>query len=314
MSSPRIEIKPENTEPDEGAEFSWETARPVFETCALDAGGREGDAVGRLRVLATRFDDQRSRESRRPTRSGDRDHYMLQLFTAGGVIGECDGAYSHVSVGDICFRDLARPFDCIGVPSTATSLRLPREALDRGLGAFDLHGHVLPAREPTTRLLAGFMVSLSAMAQEIGGLETTHVEAATVELIVSIYSRTGARRTVKAPAQGLGLRARVASFIDAHLDEPSLRPELLMRRFQLSRARLYRLFPEAGGVASAIRNRRLDAAFRELSGGTGRSITTLAHDLGFSSSSQFSRAFRARFNCSPRDVTGKATARFPAAR
>jgi AraC-like DNA-binding protein len=77
-----------------------------------------------------------------------------------------------------------------------------------------------------------------------------------------------------------------------------------MRRFQISRAHLYRVLALDGGVAGSIRNRRLDAAYREIASGreASRSITEIAFHFGFSNSSQFARAFRERFSVSPTEA------------
>ena len=80
--------------------------------------------------------------------------------------------------------------------------------------------------------------------------------------------------------------------------------EELMREFDVSRTHLYRIFADKGGLASAIRERRLDAAFHRLrrAEAIDISITDVALDLGFSSSAQFARAFRARFAMSPSEA------------
>lgn len=100
------------------------------------------------------------------------------------------------------------------------------------------------------------------------------------------------------------LRRRVLDFITANLAEPKLGPAFLMRRFQISRAHLYRMFQMDGGVASVIRDKRLDAAYRQLLQRSSQtlSITEIAYDLGFSSSGHFLRAFQARFGVTPSEA------------
>ncbi|MDO8978200.1 MAG: helix-turn-helix transcriptional regulator, partial [Afipia sp.] len=92
-----------------------------------------------------------------------------------------------------------------------------------------------------------------------------------------------------------------------------LGPAMLMSRFRVSRAQHYRMFAADGGVATLVRERRLEAAYREIMrpDSASRSITEIAHDLGFSSSGQFLRAFRARFAMTPSEAreTGQALAR-----
>jgi AraC-like DNA-binding protein len=101
------------------------------------------------------------------------------------------------------------------------------------------------------------------------------------------------------------LRQQLLEFIEANLYERELGPALLMQRHQVSRAHLYRIFADDGGIAKIIRDKRLDAAYREIALGAktaGKSITDVALRLGFSNSSQFARAFQRRFSMTPREA------------
>lgn len=55
-------------------------------------------------------------------------------------------------------------------------------------------------------------------------------------------------------------------------------------------------------VSEWIMNARLQRAHERLARGEGRSITDVAYDMGFNSSSHFSTQFRRRFGLSPREV------------
>ncbi|MRX37232.1 AraC family transcriptional regulator [Aminobacter sp. MDW-2] len=102
----------------------------------------------------------------------------------------------------------------------------------------------------------------------------------------------------------LGRKGGVLQFIDANLHRPDLDLALLMQQFRVSRAHLCRMFAGDGGVRAVIRDRRLNAAYRQLLSHQGKtgSITSIAHRLGFSSSNQFLRAFREQFGVTPSEV------------
>jgi AraC-like DNA-binding protein len=70
----------------------------------------------------------------------------------------------------------------------------------------------------------------------------------------------------------------------------------------LSRAKLYCLFVEFGGVQHYIRDRRLDAVLRDICQRRDLSISAAAHRYGFSNDRQFQRAFRARFGTTAKDA------------
>ncbi|MGI6854426.1 helix-turn-helix domain-containing protein [Mesorhizobium sp. 1B3] len=130
------------------------------------------------------------------------------------------------------------------------------------------------------------------------------VEDAAIALLVAGLSRVRALDAVDDPSLIHILRRRVLEFIDANLSQPELGPAALLRRFNVSRAHLYRMFANDGGVAKVIREKRLDAAYRELTkpGNSTRSITEIAYGCGFSGNTQFLRAFRARFGMTPTDA------------
>lgn len=231
---------------------------------------------------------------------------MIQLFLHGQTEGDCEGGEYRAGPGDIWIRDLARPFDSAVSLGATITLVLPRERIERRLGGHVPHGYVLLAGDPLTRLLADFLTSLSELAPELDQADADALEDAAIDLIATVVLRKNPALATEAPAVGRVLRPRVLAFIDQHLFEPTLGPKVLLERFQVSRTHLYRMLEDDGGVVSVIRNRRLDAALRELSkrNPAARSITALSHDLGFSGSSQFTRAFRAKFDCTPTDVLG----------
>ena len=101
----------------------------------------------------------------------------------------------------------------------------------------------------------------------------------------------------------VGRLERIRQTVRAHLQSPLLGPQMLCRHVGMSRSNLYRLLESEGGVASYIQRHRLMEARSRLSDiRNTQSIAAMAHDLCFTDSSSFSRAFRAMFGLSPGDV------------
>lgn len=100
------------------------------------------------------------------------------------------------------------------------------------------------------------------------------------------------------------LFTRLCEYIDGHLNEDDLTVDRLCFHFGLSRASLYRMFDPIGGVATHIRNRRLDRAFGALLAPASRRdcIGLIAERYGFRNEETFARAFKARFHVSPREL------------
>ena len=112
-----------------------------------------------------------------------------------------------------------------------------------------------------------------------------------------------AQRAGAASRYGVHRRELVAALelMEHHVGEPFDRAELA-RRVGLSPRQLDRLFRAHLGVSPMRRYRqiRLERA-QDLLRQTARSVTEVAHACGFPGSSQFSRAYRARFGRSPRE-------------
>ena len=247
---------------------------------------------------------------------GGLDNYMVQLLGAGSTRGEVDGGGVSAGPGDIRILDLARTPESGVDADGRITVTVPRAELERRLGQRGLHGQVLKAEWPMTRLISDYLAGLARVADRLTSQQGFAVQDGLVTLLA------GALRGMEAPgderSSGLTLapRTRILDFIDGNIGNPELGPELLMRRFRVSRAHLYRILATEGGVAKAVRDRRLDAAYRELSLGRkpASTITEISYRLGFSSSNQFLRAFRGRFGATPSEVRRASTEPGPATR
>jgi len=301
-----IFLSTDQIEPALRNEFWRAVSRPVFDVLPAEAGGALRGSVlarpiGRLTIAATHFNGQLYRRDRQIIVGGGLDHYLLQLIVAGTMKADCDGTSISAGPGDICLFDLARTYTSDAEPGVRITLAIPRERIDGAAGGRTVHGLLLGSASPLTRLLRGLILDLHQDAGEIGAADAAGAEMATVDFISAIV----ANKVLKsADAPERTLRQHMLGFIDAHMAEPELGTAMLMRQFQISRAHLYRVFAADGGVATVIRERRLDAAYRRLKSEEDRShsITELAYALGFTSSGQFSRAFRTRFGASPREI------------
>ncbi|HEY9568748.1 MAG TPA: helix-turn-helix transcriptional regulator, partial [Thalassobaculum sp.] len=102
--------------------------------------------------------------------------------------------------------------------------------------------------------------------------------------------------------------------IDASLSDAGLTPDLLAQQLGVSRAKLYRMFEPVGGIAQYIRDRRLRRAMLELRDVEFRHhpIYEIALRAGFSSETTFGRAFRQRYEITPREARQQVTDPRPA--
>ena len=97
---------------------------------------------------------------------------------------------------------------------------------------------------------------------------------------------------------------RARQRIAEHLRDPELSPARVARLSGVSRTRLYEMFEPFGGVLAYIREQRLRLALRMLIDHRFAEwpISAVASACGFANDSAFSRAFRARFGTTARDM------------
>ena len=102
------------------------------------------------------------------------------------------------------------------------------------------------------------------------------------------------------PSLGLVLR----DYLDDNLIRRDLSVEHLVERFQCSRATLYRLFKDDGGIKRYLTDQWLARSFHDLAvpGPSGQRVKDVAESWGFSNPSHFNRLFRQRFDIKPSDV------------
>lgn len=93
----------------------------------------------------------------------------------------------------------------------------------------------------------------------------------------------------------------IRKYIEAHLGDQTLLPAKICSLFNLSRATLYRMFEDDGGVRRYIQDRRLHCAIWDLADGgikRGR-LTHVSEKWGFSSNANFNRAVKLAFSMPP---------------
>jgi len=176
---------------------------------------------------------------------------------------------------------------------------LARESVPAALLAIEPHGLVFPRRSGAARLIGAAMQELYAQADH---LTVSEAEAA-IEGIVALTTAFARARLAGDEADHVKSRRKAAlDYIDAHLGNEQLGPDEIAEAAHVSRASLYRLLAAQGGIRAVLLERRLDEALRLLLADNNdeRSLTEVAKRCGFGGTSQFSRAFRARFGLPPR--------------
>ncbi len=242
-----------------------------------------------------------SRTGRRIRRDG-LDHYMLMVTRAGAWSAELDGVKLDAPGAEVVVFDMTGPLEAAaGLASVTTGVTVPRETLDRLVPGGIPHGTVL--RGGAAALLADYIEVLERRLPDLSLAEAPFIERATAEMMAACIAPSAARLDQAREAVGTSLRTQAIRLIDSRLHDPQLTADQVAAALRMSRATLYRLFQDEGGVDRLIWSRRLKRARRLLADpAEHRRISQIAAACGFQSDAHFSRAFRSAFQATPSEV------------
>ncbi|NEU12736.1 helix-turn-helix domain-containing protein [Methylobacterium sp. BTF04] len=231
------------------------------------------------------------------------DHVLLLFYESDGGKGETGWRPGEARTRKVAIIDMAQPVLIDVSIRSAIAVVLPRALISDSIGVVEaLHGQILDSGEdPAPDLLHTYLRGLIACAGQLGSHQLPALAAATSKMCGACFPAAAALR------RPIDLQTNVAvrQFIRRELGSFHLTVEAIVAEFGLSRATLYRLFEAEGGVAGYIRERRLLWARRLLTQADGHGrmrVSAVAYTTGFSDEKSFSRAFKRRFGCLPRDT------------
>lgn len=227
------------------------------------------------------------------------DQVLILLQCEGLVDGEYGRRRGRRKAGDVAIVDYARPFRSAATDYASLMVVVARDSVRSALLALEPHGLIFPRRSGAARLIGAALQELYAQADE---LTVSEAEAA-IEGIVALTTGCARARLAGDEADRVKSKRKAAlDYVDAHLADAQLGPDEIADAASLSRASLYRLLAAEGGVRAVLLKRRLDESLRLMltDSKDARSLKDIAKDCGFAGTSQFSRAFRARFGAPPR--------------
>lgn len=240
---------------------------------------------------------------------GIRD-YAFQVFLRGGVASVA-GRYTRATGApagpSVLALDMNQPARMQRDAGRVLSFFVPRALVEQALpDAEAIHGRVLDASAPLTRLLIEHVAALGRNMATLGVEGADGALRDSIELLVGAFGRqAGLSGSARAAARA-AIFGRARRYIEANLQQETLSPASVVHALQLPRASMYRLFEYEGGLGAYIRNRRLRGAADELLRLPSRPIIEIAYGFGFGSASDFTRAFRRAFELSPQDFRQQA--------
>lgn len=256
--------------------------------------------ITRQSMTATRYE----RAEQHIGRSGGA--WLVVSFQVRGSISIAFDERAHVRLepGSISVLEWGVPFVSVASDYEAVTVAVPRSEIT----AAELMGRRTPAvcwapGSAQAGLVGNAIDHLLEQLNAVDGESAAALAAGFTGLVGGLLTaeadllRNRYAQTSRADA--------MKRFVNEHLRDPGLGVQTLCERFHCSRATVYRLFEDQGGVASYIQRQRLHACMRELTriqNPPKGVLEQVASAWGFTNPHRFSRLFRAQFNLSPQEA------------
>lgn len=185
-----------------------------------------------------------------------------------------------------------------------SSIAFPASALrQRGIKLHPLHS--LPATSNHGLLISRFAEHLTSSYLMWSDREFSLLTEQLLDQIALFFFSPDSTRSHEESSVRAAHLQRALAFIRANFGDPELSPAKIAHACGISVSYLHNLFSATGtSVEAAVIAERLEHSKKLITGGQSGhlSIGTIAYMSGFSHPAHFSRAFRQRFGCTPREL------------
>ncbi|MBD1547922.1 helix-turn-helix domain-containing protein [Roseibium aggregatum] len=243
------------------------------------------------------------------------DYFLVSLQATGRGVVIQDGRTAELKPGDFALYDSTRPYELVfDGEFRQYVLQLPGTVLRSRMQDTE----ALTARTVDGRCGAGHLVNsmINSLVRDMESLEPaslTAVAESMENILVAGLSTLGGTPAPQLSGLTAFHRDQIKAHVATHLRDPNLSVGTIARALKISPSTIHRAFSsEAVSLNSWIWGQRLDAAKRDLCDPAlaRRSVSEIAFSWGFNDAAHFSRAFRARFGCTPRDLRAACMADF----
>lgn len=239
-------------------------------------------------------------------RSSD-DFFLVSIQASGyGTISQ-DGRDALLGPGDFALYDSTRPYR-LGFDGDFQQyvLMLPAPTLRTALRDTErLTATTVPGDRGAGHLMIGMIRTLAADIGSLAPESAVAVADSVSQILVAGLAALPAARHAPLSQLAAYYREQIKSLVHSRLRDPDLNVADIARRLGVSPSTLQRAWSgQSCALGDWIWTQRLDAARGDLCNPSlaARRISEIAFAWGFNDAAHFSRAFRARFGCSPREI------------
>ena len=263
------------------------------------------------RVAATA---QRVRRTPSKIAHKSEDYFLVSIQTHGQGAVVQDGRVALLTPGDFALYDSTRPYELhFEGPFQQYVLMLPGPTLRTALRDTQrLTASAVSGSRGAGHLMIGMIQTLAADIDALAPESASAVADSVTQILIAGLSALPAARQLPVSNLSAYHREQIKACVRSRLREPDLTVSAIAVQLRVSPSTLHRAWAgEACSLADWIWAQRLEAARRDLcdAGLAGRSVSQIAFSWGFNDAAHFSRTFRARFGCAPRQLRAASLAR-----
>ena len=272
-------------------------------------GDIAADTLASLQLSRVTATPQHVRRTAAKIAHASEDYFLVSIQTRGEGSVLQDGRTALLSPGDFALYDSTRPYELrFEVPFQQYVLRLPGPTLRTALrDTHTLTASKVSGQHGAGHLMIGMINALAADIDTLAPESAAAVAESVTQILVAGLSALPAARQQPVSKLTAYHREQTKAVVRAELRDPLLTVAGIAQRLRVSPSTLHRAWAgEACSIAEWIWTQRLDASRRDLLDPSrdACSVSQIAFSWGFNDAAHFSRAFRARFGCSPRELRG----------
>jgi AraC-like DNA-binding protein len=261
--------------------------------------------IGPVTVMGFRTSAMQASRTLNLIEKSDPDMYKINLAIGGEGVFQQEGRESRLTPGEFLLMDLGRPSHlAIERWHEISIVMFPRQLLPvRHNRIRELTAVRFSARDPYAALVASLTRELIRHLDSYESPRDARIGTAFLDLLaLAVATRIDCVSTVPAESQQHAMTLRVQEFIEHHLGDPGLSPDMIAAAHHISTRTLHKLFEaEEHTIAASIRRRRLERCRQDLLNPRllNRPVSAVGARWGFHDAAGFSRAFRAAYGVPP---------------
>jgi len=276
-------------------------------------GAIEADVLATLQLSKVSATPQVVRRTAARIAKASEDFFLVSIQIQGEGLVVQDQRTACLRPGDFALYDSTRPYELRFAGSFQQYvLRLPGPTLRTALRDTQaLTASTVSGQRGAGHLMIGMIQTLAANIDTLASASAAAVAESVMQILIAGLSGLPAARTPPVSQLTAYHRSQIKACVRARLRDPALSVAGIAQQMRVSPSTLHRSWAgEACSIAEWIWAQRLDAARRDLCDPAmaARGVSEIAFSWGFNDAAHFSRAFRARFACSARELRASVSA------